>query len=58
MIWCGRRDSNPHGFLRLDLNQVRLPFRHSRDRARCPALSVWERVGRLQLAGLSGLVSA
>ena len=29
-IWCGRRDSNPHGLLRLDLNQVRLPFRHSR----------------------------
>jgi hypothetical protein len=30
VIWCGRRDSNPHGLLRLDLNQVRLPFRHSR----------------------------
>jgi hypothetical protein len=24
--WCGRRDLNPHGLLRLDLNQVRLPI--------------------------------
>jgi hypothetical protein len=27
--WCRRRDLNPHGFTRLILSQVRLPFRHS-----------------------------
>lgn len=54
-LWCGRRDSNPHGLLRLDLNQVRLPFRHSRiptsarnstegvSRPFCVFLEVWNR---------------
>ncbi len=28
--WCGKGDSNPHGFHHKILNLARLPFRHSR----------------------------
>ncbi len=29
-VWCGRRDSNPHGLRRWNLNPVRLPIPHAR----------------------------
>ena len=28
--WCGRWDSNPHGFLHQNLNLACLPFHHAR----------------------------